>query len=29
MIMGGRKGYARFRAEWHKKVPDEPQYSGT
>ncbi len=29
MLIGGRKGYARFRAEWHKKTPDEPQYRGT
>ena len=28
-IIGGRKGYGRFRAEWHKKTPDEPQYRGT
>lgn len=26
-FMGGRKGYARFRAEWHKKRPPQPQYA--
>jgi hypothetical protein len=25
-FMGGRKGYARFRAEWHEKKPPERQY---
>lgn len=25
-FMDGRKGYARFRAEWHKKRPQQPQY---
>ena len=28
-FMDGRKGYARFRAEWHRKRPPEPQYGGT
>jgi hypothetical protein len=25
-LMGGRNGYVRFRAEWHKKKPDKPHY---
>lgn len=25
-LMSGRSGYARFRAEWHEKIPEEPQY---
>jgi hypothetical protein len=25
-LMNGRNGYVRFRAEWHKKKPKEPQY---
>ncbi len=25
-LMGGRKGYADFHAEWHEKKPKEPQY---
>lgn len=25
-FMRGRKGYTRFRAEWHTKKPDKPQY---
>jgi predicted nucleic acid-binding Zn-ribbon protein len=25
-LMNGRNGYARFRAEWHKKRPDKPHY---
>jgi hypothetical protein len=25
-FMGGRKGYALFRAEWHEKKPPEKQY---
>ena len=25
-LMGGRTAYTRFRAEWHKKKPKEPQY---
>jgi predicted nucleic acid-binding Zn-ribbon protein len=25
-LMNGRSGYVRFRAEWHKKKPKEPQY---
>lgn len=25
-VMNGRSGYARFRAEWHKKKPDKPHY---
>jgi hypothetical protein len=28
-FMGGRKGYARFRAEWHQKRPREPQYGSS
>ncbi|MGH9601053.1 MAG: hypothetical protein ACRD24_01580 [Terriglobales bacterium] len=25
-LMGGKKAYARFRAEWHKKQPERKQY---
>ena len=25
-LMNGRSGYVRFRAEWHKKKPKQPQY---
>jgi hypothetical protein len=25
-LMDGRNGYVRFRAEWHKKKPKQPQY---
>jgi predicted nucleic acid-binding Zn-ribbon protein len=25
-LMGGRNGYVRFRAEWHKKKPEKPHY---
>ena len=25
-LMGGRKGYVRFRAEWHQERPDDDQY---